>query len=327
MNIGTAARDVHAWPEGSASIPMLLAAISVAAMGLIYRRRDTAGATVTTGARGSSGDFRLFVRIDQDQTGSHLRRIGLEPGKNLKAPVAMLGQRRAALDPIAAVHVADAEIVMDHGVMDVAANDAVNIAALRLRGERLFECTDIVDGILDLALCPLRQRPIRKAEPAANRVEVAIDQDGEIVSGIAQEREPARVFDHHVEHVAVHDQIAAAVGTFVDRRFHHLDAAEMRAVIIAQELIVVAGQIDETGALAGLAQKLLYHVIMRLRPIPALAQLPTVDNVADQINRVRIMITQEVEKPFSLAAARAEMNIRNEQSTEQTRAVLKCHDV
>ena len=34
----------------AASIPMLLAAISIAAMGLIYRRRDTAGATVTTGA-------------------------------------------------------------------------------------------------------------------------------------------------------------------------------------------------------------------------------------------------------------------------------------
>ena len=32
----------------AASIPMLLAAISVAVMGLVYRRRDAAGATVTT---------------------------------------------------------------------------------------------------------------------------------------------------------------------------------------------------------------------------------------------------------------------------------------
>ena len=52
------------------------------------------------------------------------------------------------------------------------------------------------------------------------------------------------VLDHHVEHVAVHHQIAAAVGGLVDRRFDHLDAAEMGAVIVAQELVVIAGQIE-----------------------------------------------------------------------------------
>jgi hypothetical protein len=66
---------------------------------------------------------------------------------------------------------------------------------------------------------------------------------------------------------------------------------------------------------------------VRLRPVPSRFQLPAVDNVADQINRIRIMPAQEVKQAFGLAAARAEMNIRNEQSTEQTRAVLKCHDV
>ena len=57
------------------------------------------------------------------------------------------------------------------------------------------------------------------------------------------------------------------------------------------------------------------------------AQLPAVDDVADQIDRVGIVIAQEVEQAFGLAAARAEMNIGNEESTEQTRAVLDCHDV
>ena len=104
---------------------------------------------------------------------------------------------------------------------------------------------------------------------------------------------------------------------------HHLDAAEMGAVIVAQELVVVAGQIDEAGAFAGLAQKLLHHVVVRLRPIPARPQLPAIDDIADQIDRVGIVIAQEVEQAFGLAAARAEMNIRNKESTEQTRAVLK----
>jgi hypothetical protein len=39
------------------------------------------------------------------------------------------------------------------------------------------------------------------------------------------------------------------------------------------------------------------------------------------------MIAQKVEETVGLAAARAEMNIRNEKSTVQTRAVLKRHDV
>jgi hypothetical protein len=39
------------------------------------------------------------------------------------------------------------------------------------------------------------------------------------------------------------------------------------------------------------------------------------------------VIAQEVEQAFGLAAARAKVNIGNEESTEQTRAVLNCHDV
>ncbi len=41
----------------------------------------------------------------------------------------MLGDRRAALDPVAAIDVADAEIVVDDGVVDVAADHAVDVVA------------------------------------------------------------------------------------------------------------------------------------------------------------------------------------------------------
>ena len=77
------------------------------------------------------------------------------------------------------------------------------------------------------------------------------------------------MLDHEVEHVAVHDEIAAAVGASMDRRLHHLDAAEMGAVIFAQELVVVARQVDDARALARLAQQFLHHVVVMLRPIPA----------------------------------------------------------
>ena len=87
----------------------------------------------------------------------------IRPGDDLEMAVVVLDQRRAALDPVAAIHVADAALVADHRVVDVAADHAVGVVAPRLGGERLLERADIVDGVLDLLLGPLRQRPIGHA--------------------------------------------------------------------------------------------------------------------------------------------------------------------
>ena len=56
--------------------------------------------------------------------------------------------------------------------------------------------------------------------------------------------------------------------------------------IVAQELVVVAGDVDDARALARLAQQLLHDVVVRLRPVPALLQPPAVDDVADEIDRL-----------------------------------------
>ncbi len=62
-----------------------------------------------------------------------------------------------------------------------------------------------------------------------------------------------------------------------------------------------------------------------LRPVPAGPQLPAVDDVADQIDRVGIVIAQEIEKLVGLATARAEMHIGNKERTELYCAVLERH--
>ena len=101
----------------------------------------------------------------------------------------------------------------------------------------------------------------------------------------------------------------------------------MGAVIVAQELVVIARQIDDAGALARLAQQLLHHVVVRLRPVPAATQLPAVDDVADQIDRFGVVVAEEVEQALGLAAARAEMNVGNKERTERHRAVLRGHEL
>ena len=65
-------------------------------------------------------------------------------------------------------------------------------------------------------------------------------------------------------------------------------------------------------ALAGQAQDLLHHVVVRLRPVPAALQLPAVDDVADQIERVAVHVADEVEQQLGLAAARAQMDVGDE---------------
>ncbi len=42
----------------------------------------------------------------------------------------MLGDRGAAFHPVAAIHIADAEIVMDGGVMDMTADNPLRVVLL-----------------------------------------------------------------------------------------------------------------------------------------------------------------------------------------------------
>jgi len=242
-----------------------------------------------------------------------------------EAAVRVLDDRGAALDPVAAIEIAHAEIRVDRGVMDVAADHAVGAVAVGLGDQRLLELADIADRVLDLELRPLRERPVREAEPAPHRVENAIGHDREIVGGAAEQREPARLRHHQVEIVAVDDEVAPAVGAVVDGGLGHLDAAEMGAVIVAQELVVIARNVDDARALARLAQEFLHHIVVRLRPEPAGAQLPAVDDVADQIDQVGVVPAQEVEETLGLAAAGAEMHVGDEQRTILANARLPSH--
>ena len=55
-----------------------------------------------------------------------------------------------------------------------------------------------------------------------------------------------------IENVAVNDQITTAIDACVNGIFYDFNAAEMRAVITSQKFVMVAGDIDDTGTLAGL---------------------------------------------------------------------------
>ena len=118
--------------------------------------------------------------------------------------------------------------------------------------------------------------------------------------------------NNDVEFVAMHDEIAPPVGGDMGGLTHDLDAAEAQADELARELVVVARHEDHARAVANLAQQLLDDVVVRLRPVPAAAQSPAVDDVADQEESVGVVVAQEIERQLGLAAARAKMKIGEE---------------
>jgi len=77
-----------------------------------------------------------------------------------------LGDRRAALDPIAAIQVLDASDSAMRGVVDVATDDAVYAATSGLCDQGVLEFADEIDGGLDLELQECRERPQPKPEVA-----------------------------------------------------------------------------------------------------------------------------------------------------------------
>ncbi len=93
---------------------------------------------------------------------------------------------------------------------------------------------------------------------------------------------------------------------------HNFDAAEIIAYVVAGELVVVAGDIDDPRALAGALQELLHDVIMGLRPIPARFQPPAVDDIADKIDRIGFIMLQKSEQHLGLTSLCAEVDVGQE---------------
>jgi hypothetical protein len=148
---------------------------------------------------------------------------------------------------------------------------------------------------------------------APEPVERGVEPERELVTVVAEEGEPARAAHDDVELVTVHDEIAPPLGGGVHNVLVDLDAAEAQAGIIAQALVVVARNEHEAHALARLAQQLLQHVVVRLRPMRAAAHLPEVDDVADQIDGVGFAVPKQVEQLRSLRRARAQVDVGDEE--------------
>ena len=68
---------------------------------------------------------------------------------------------------------------------------------------------------------------------------------------------------------------------FLDR-----DLAKIETEIMACGLVMIARDIDHAGAVPRLAEQFLDDIIMFLRPVEAFFQLPAIDDIANEIERL-----------------------------------------
>ena len=101
----------------------------------------------------------------------------------------------------------------------------------------------------------------------------------------------------------------AAIGHGVRGFFHHLHATEMMVCEVAGELIMVAWDVHHMAAFANALQDFLHHIVVGLRPIPFAAQLPTIDDVAHQIQVIAGVGFEKGQQFFGLAPRGAQVQI------------------
>ena len=128
---------------------------------------------------------------------------------------------------------------------------------------------------------------------------------------VAKEGEPSRIEDDAVEFVAMDDQQTASIGGLVNSLGFQLDAAEVQSGIIAEGLVMIARDVDDPRSVLRLLEHAADDVVVAWRPVPAFAELPAVDDVADQVERLAIGRFEEIEQQLGLATARPKVRVRN----------------
>jgi hypothetical protein len=225
--------------------------------------------------------------------------------------VEILDEGGAALHPVAAVQVLHAAHAPDFRAVDVAADHAVDALLAGELRHGVLEVRDVAHGGLGLELEVRGDRPVAEAAAPPHPVQVQVQVEDPVVHPRAHALEQPVEVHQAVELVPVQHEVAAPVGGGVDVALHQLHAAELHAGVVGQELVVVAVDVDDAGLLAVLAEDFLDQRVGRLVPLPVPAQLPAVNDVADEVEVARLVLAQEVEEQFGLGVFAAQVDVGN----------------
>src|SRR5436190_8926745 len=217
-------------------------------------------------------------------------------------------QRGTTLHPIPTVVIGDGVELPDRRAVDVPAEDSIYRKFLRITHDLFFEPGDKADCVFYTLFRIGAERPITEAESAAHEIDEGIQREQKLVANVACEREPFHVLYHRVELMAVNDEHALAIRQAMNGMFLHGDVA-VGAVELGKQIVVIARDVNDPCAFARLAQNLLNDVVMLLRPINPAPQLPDVDQITDNVERLEFVFAQKIEQRAGVGTAGAQMHV------------------
>jgi len=124
------------------------------------------------------------------------------------------------------------------------------------------------------------------------------------------------VLDDEVILIAVRHQQHPAIGRAMGRLMGDAHAAKIKAHVLAEGVIMVAGDVDDLCAALGLLEDAANDLIVGGRPVPALLDGPEVENVTDEIQPLAHDVLKKRRKLLGPHAAEAQMRIADENGSE-----------
>jgi len=235
--------------------------------------------------------------------------------------VEIFNQSRATFNPISAVQILHAVNHLHLRTMDVAANDTVGLLVACHGRERTLVFGDVFHGGLGLRLQIRRERPVAETHRAAQAVEIQIEIENPIVKMRAKLFQKMIKMRQAVRLMAVDDEIFLPIGGGVDHLMRHDHAAKTHSGKLVNELVVVAGDVNDLGLLAAFAEQFLDEHVVVVAPEPPELQFPAVNEVTDNIEIFAVHHAQEFQQLRNAGVPRAEMDVRNPDRTADNRLV------
>ena len=159
---------------------------------------------------------------------------------DFKVAFQVFDQCRAALDPVAAIHVSDVAHLFDFCAMNVTADDAIHFVFRRQVAHSLLVFADILHRALGLHFQIGGKRPIAESQAAADAVGIKVQIKNNVIEPgahpLQQPIEPCQ----SVKLMPMQHQVALSIDPSMDGSLLQAHLSKAHPGVILKKLIVVA---------------------------------------------------------------------------------------
>lgn len=222
--------------------------------------------------------------------------------------IEVFDDRGEAFDPISAVVVGDPfDLAHGRGV-DMAAEDGINAVVAGEPNDGFLEFSNEAHDIFDLGFHIGAEGPVAEPEEPTEEIDDAIAAQEQHIAYVPEVGQPAEVLDDGIKFMPMDDEDFSTVRCGVDRVLADFNAGVV-PVEGREEFVVVADDVNDLGAFAALAEEFLDHIVVILRPVDSATKSPDINQIADQIERLKFRIPEKIDQGAGIAALGSQMHI------------------